>query len=503
MLPTDVLGVTCPSGTTANGSVDLTSFSSMVDFNPATGCAGPVVAVFGGLLEAGNILALPYAVQSIVTWVPNPGGSPRYYLSIQETITNFGITTDPWTVDLHASENQALGYSSQLASVSCAAATPCNSQLLPPMVAGVYNNSAGTDGLSIAISSGSVLTGSGKSWYPSWGANKDTHLNFGGQSFAPGGQLSFNWFVMPGSRQQAASFVTPIPSVASVSPAFRIQNLSISYPATITISGMGFETGATVSIPDITCTVTSVLSSQLQCLATIPSASGVIPSGLRNVSVSNPGNLAPGSLSNGFDLRRFTDVVGSDAAGISIWKATTAHATMYDVVPLVPTGIPGITTNGDGSQNFSPDLNVRRRDMARYIARARNEAAVTPPCVSNPAFGDVPCLDPDWGWIERIRIDGITAGCGGGNYCPETAIPRNQMAVFIEVGLNHAASNDPCPPAAFTDVACTDGFWKWIQRLTLDDHISAGCLVSPPKFCPTDLVTRRQMAVYLAVGWGY
>jgi hypothetical protein len=30
---------------------------------------------------------------------------------------------------------------------------------------------------------------------------------------------------------------------------------------------------------------------------------------------------------------------------------------------------------------------------------------------------------------------GITAGCGGGNYCPDAPLTRGQMAVFLSKGL--------------------------------------------------------------------
>jgi len=35
------------------------------------------------------------------------------------------------------------------------------------------------------------------------------------------------------------------------------------------------------------------------------------------------------------------------------------------------------------------------------------------------------------GWIDQLAAEGITSGCGGGNYCPENPVTRSQMAVFI------------------------------------------------------------------------
>ncbi len=36
-------------------------------------------------------------------------------------------------------------------------------------------------------------------------------------------------------------------------------------------------------------------------------------------------------------------------------------------------------------------------------------------------------------WIERLFIEGVTVGCGGGgnNYCPQNNNTRGQMAAFI------------------------------------------------------------------------
>jgi len=35
------------------------------------------------------------------------------------------------------------------------------------------------------------------------------------------------------------------------------------------------------------------------------------------------------------------------------------------------------------------------------------------------------------GHIERLASEGVTAGCGGGRFCPEDDISRAQIAVFL------------------------------------------------------------------------
>jgi hypothetical protein len=50
-------------------------------------------------------------------------------------------------------------------------------------------------------------------------------------------------------------------------------------------------------------------------------------------------------------------------------------------------------------------------------------------------FGDVPFTHPFFQYIEALVASGITAGCGGGNYCPDAPLTRGQMAVFLSKAL--------------------------------------------------------------------
>jgi len=53
-----------------------------------------------------------------------------------------------------------------------------------------------------------------------------------------------------------------------------------------------------------------------------------------------------------------------------------------------------------------------------------------PPCVT-PQFRDVPCSDPFAPWINELSARGITAGCGGGDYCPSSPVRRDHMSAFL------------------------------------------------------------------------
>ena len=59
---------------------------------------------------------------------------------------------------------------------------------------------------------------------------------------------------------------------------------------------------------------------------------------------------------------------------------------------------------------------------------------VSPP-PATATFNDVPTSDPAFQFIEAVAAAGITSGCGGGNYCPDSSITRRQMAVFLAKAL--------------------------------------------------------------------
>ncbi len=57
------------------------------------------------------------------------------------------------------------------------------------------------------------------------------------------------------------------------------------------------------------------------------------------------------------------------------------------------------------------------------------------PAPAVATFGDVPTSHSFFQFIEALVDSGITAGCGGGNYCPDSALTRGQMAVFLSIAL--------------------------------------------------------------------
>jgi hypothetical protein len=152
-----------------------------------------------------------------------------------------------------------------------------------------------------------------------------------------------------------------------------------------------------------------------------------------------------------------------------------------------------------GAGIYCPGLDVTRAQMAVFILKAEHGGAFAPPSCAG-VFADVACPSPFAAWIEQLAAEGITGGCGGGDYCPNNPVTRAQMAVFLLKGRQGAAYVPPACAGLFGDVACPAGFAvDWIEELAAEG-ITAGC--GGGNYCPDDPNTRGQMAVFLAKTFG-
>ena len=89
-------------------------------------------------------------------------------------------------------------------------------------------------------------------------------------------------------------------------------------------------------------------------------------------------------------------------------------------------------TSGCGNGKYCPESSVTREQMAVFLLRAKHGSSYHPPAVGNSTgFEDVHPAHWAAAWIKQLVAEGITAGCGSGNYCPEQAVTRAQMAVFL------------------------------------------------------------------------
>jgi hypothetical protein len=162
----------------------------------------------------------------------------------------------------------------------------------------------------------------------------------------------------------------------------------------------------------------------------------------------------------------------------------------------------GITA-GCGGGNYCPSGSVTRAELAVFLVRGTHGSAFVPPPATGTMFNDVPASYWAASWIEQLATDGLTAGCGGGNYCPNGLVNRAEMSTFL-IRIGHGPGYTP-PPATgtdFTDVPAD--FWAapYIEQLFAEGG-TAGCQPNPPRYCPDQSVLREQMAVFLVRAFNF
>jgi predicted outer membrane repeat protein len=146
---------------------------------------------------------------------------------------------------------------------------------------------------------------------------------------------------------------------------------------------------------------------------------------------------------------------------------------------------------------YCPEATVTRAQMAVFLLVAEHGTGYTPPPASG-LFNDVPASNGFAKWIEQLYNEGITGGCGGGNYCPNAPVTREQMAVFLMVAKYGSGYNPPAASGVFADVPADNGFAPWIEALYAEG-ITGGC--GGGDYCPKRTVTRAQMAVFLVAAF--
>ncbi|WP_456375717.1 S-layer homology domain-containing protein [Thiolapillus sp.] len=106
--------------------------------------------------------------------------------------------------------------------------------------------------------------------------------------------------------------------------------------------------------------------------------------------------------------------------GVDYWSASWIEQLAQDQI-----------TAGCDSNNYCPDNEVTRAEMAVFLLRSRHGATYVPPAASGTLFSDVPAGYWAGAWIEQLVAEGISTGCGGGQFCPDAVLNRGQMAVFL------------------------------------------------------------------------
>ena len=267
------------------------------------------------------------------------------------------------------------------------------------------------------------------------------------------------------------SWTSPPPSISAVDPSSGRAAGGVD----VTVSGSHFHDGAVLSLGGAA-DATAITQEAGTLVGMTPALS---PGTLNDVVVTNPDSqtaILPAAF-----FADFLDVPHGDA--------------FHDYVQTIFRN--GITA-GCGAGNYCPTSPVRRDQMAVFLLKAEHGAAYAPPGCTG-IFGDVPCPSPFADWIEEVAAEGITAGCGGGNYCPTSPVRRDQMAVFLLKAEHGSGYTPPGCTGVFADVPCPSQFANWIEQLAAE-NITGGC--GSGNYCPGNANTRGQMAVFLTKTFG-
>ena len=240
--------------------------------------------------------------------------------------------------------------------------------------------------------------------------------------------------------------------------------------ASVAVQGHHFREGATVTFGGLAGSAT-YLDRESRVVTLAPAFD---PGTLQNVTVSNGDGTTTTRIGAWFS--DFLDTPGD-------------HLFHDFVVTIFRAGI----TAGCGGGDYCPASSVRRDQMAVFLLKAKHGPDFLPPDCTG-VFPDVPCDSPFAKWVEQLAAEGIAAGCGDGNYCPADPVRRDQMAVFLLKSEHGSGYVPPLCAGIFLDVACPSLFADWIEQLKAE-NITGGC--GGQNYCASSSNNRGQMAAFL------
>jgi hypothetical protein len=169
---------------------------------------------------------------------------------------------------------------------------------------------------------------------------------------------------------------------------------------------------------------------------------------------------APVRLPTGAQVQGYRVIYNDSSAGNfsvrfyrSYYNISNGTAGRSEIQSWVSSGTPGITTSW---VNIDPDITIQYRLETAVFSFFNNYylwVTLYPssnvalrgvivywnrqvsPAPASATFSDVPTGHPYFQFVEALVESGITAGCGGGNYCPDDPLTRGQMAVFLSAAL--------------------------------------------------------------------
>ncbi|MGH9379390.1 MAG: S-layer homology domain-containing protein, partial [Thermoanaerobaculia bacterium] len=209
---------------------------------------------------------------------------------------------------------------------------------------------------------------------------------------------------------------------------------------------------------------------------------------------------------------RHWDATFDELASTGLAKAWTLHiGDSFADVPdtnifyrFVETIFHHRVTAGCSATDYCSAAGTARAQMPVFVLKALEGPGYEPSAcqTGTETFSDVPAASPFCRWIEELAARNVVAGCGGGQYCPDNTVSRDQMAVFTLKTLEGGGFQPPaCVSGSemFGDVPASSLFCPWIEELARRGVV-AGC--GGGNYCPAEPVARDQMAVFISKTFG-
>ena len=212
------------TGLACNGERSLRAFAMMVDRGVNNSFQRePLLAVWKGSISDNFPpgYSSPFVIETNASWVRNPGGTPRYYLRLDQTVVNVRPgASGPFDWFLTAAAPWDFGYAVSFPE-NCTEKTPCNSVTAPALATGHYVDSAHTTGFATVVPTSDWQTGSAYVrdnaeyvvllYGAVWAAPRRVFATVLDRSLDGVGSHHFSWYVCAGLWDQAKIFASRIP----------------------------------------------------------------------------------------------------------------------------------------------------------------------------------------------------------------------------------------------------------------------------------------------------
>jgi hypothetical protein len=158
-------------------------------------------------------------------------------------------------------------------------------------------------------------------------------------------------------------------------------------------------------------------------------------------------NLPAGAKVLGFWVEYYDNDPANNVVAwfqVAPWASSTSN--YYPALGLSSSGTPGydymyadLTANNIIIDNYSNTYSIRVKVGGNSNTAFRSVQVLyklqVSPAPATATFSDVPTSHPFFKFVEALVASGITAGCGGGKYCPDAPLTRGEMAVFLSTAL--------------------------------------------------------------------